>query len=261
MTSFKQFISERIGDAAVEARKLGLTYYGKGEWGKLGTVTHVQKGTSELTPVSPRPAVLTKMDSSSQVNAKISKKDWKKLGQGAQSSVWQKKDQPEQVVKVSGGGWQNFADDQQTDLAYIHFLIDHGKHYPHLPIIIDLDTSHPYVIQIKMEPLKKLPGKIPMLLQSLASAVDGNKIKYTEEAVDDLQDALDEAKDERLAKVNDPWDIVDTIKVLKTSQQKYRKMYSDNKVSKDPGLDLHSGNWLMAADGRIIAADPWYGGE
>ena len=42
-------LTERIGDAAVKAKKLGLSYYGNNEWGKAGVVTHIQSGVNILS--------------------------------------------------------------------------------------------------------------------------------------------------------------------------------------------------------------------
>jgi hypothetical protein len=258
--NFEQYLNERIGDAAVSARKMGLNYYGDGYWGKDNIATHQQSGTDILTKLgTPKKMKGGKFPESNKVNA-VAKKSggWKMLGQGAQSSVWKHADNDNDVVKISGGGRSLIADDQETDLAYIHFLMDHGKHYPHLPVIIDIDTSHPHILQIRMEKLTPLPDDVAELLQDLASQVDGGNRKYIEDASADLEEELENGYPE-LHRKNVVADIVDTIRVLKKNQGPYRRKYGSY-VGNNDGLDLHSGNWLMAVDKRIIAADPWYGG-
>ena len=244
-------LTERIGDAAVKAKKLGLSYYGNNEWGKAGVVTHIQSGVNILSATDHRPPTkkIQPIPLSKNVRSKINKTDWDFLGAGVQSSVYKSKTGPKNsVVKVSGAGNPQkggVSGDQKTDLAFIHFLMDYGKHYPHLPVIHDLDTSDDHVLQIKMETLKSLPDELAHALEVLADDIDSiGRARW--DTREDLQNAID--------------DIIATIKILKAKQKEYRDKYSEKKTRQNDGLDLHSKNWGIAVDGRIIAADPWYGG-
>ena len=255
MISFKEFLTERIGPAAIEAKKLGLKWYGSGQWGKGGKVLYRQYGIDKLEKIANPSKVSTKdFDRKETVNGSIDNKKWALLGSGAQSTVWNDlmADNSDSVVKVSGGG--TLGTDQDTDLAFIHFLIDHGRTNKHLPIIIDINTDDVRVVQIKMEKLVKLPGVIPKLLERLHDAV----VYGTSTAVKAAAAILKKSPrfKEKLAAKNDVEDIIKTIELLNKNTRKYGKMYK----SHDIVMDLHTANWLMRPDGTIVAADPWFGG-
>ena len=186
------------------------------------------------------------------INKTIQKTDsnWKPVGSGYTSSVWQHAADPTTVVKVVGGGTANplFRNDihehRAATLAFINFCVDHGKESKHFPIIHGINVDDEDVLQIRMEHLLPIPDNSEYDLCGTLGEIDEG---YTTE--DDLTEALEA---EGLSRYNSAADIIKSVDMLRYARQKYGKKYDISLT-----MDLHAGNWLMHDNGTIVAVDPW----
>jgi hypothetical protein len=212
--------------------------------------------------------------SNTYVNAAIKKdRKWKHLGGGYTASVWQHLDDPSTVVKVLGGGDANWEAELYGEggprvgrahraqaIAFVHFCVDQGHRSKHLPIIHGINIDDNAVVQIKVERLKELPHKRLKGYMGLHKELSGlaDSIKWASGGraalktyVEDFDNALEAYG---LSHNNKAVDIINTIYLLVKAAPVYAKAHGLDYIR----VDLHSENWLMRADGTIVAADPWY---
>lgn len=180
---------------------------------------------------------------------------WKFKGSGATASVWEHYSDPTTVVKVVGAGnFQSYETERNVTLAFVHFLVDHGHQSPHFPIVHGINIDDSEVLQVRMENLKEIDDMLgsSQLLTRLYRISE-----YIRNGSDISQLTLDLWKDLMYADLiekNSAESLVSAMQLLNRALPVYAKAHN----LKDAGLDLHSGNWLLRADGTIVAVDPWY---
>jgi len=197
---------------------------------------------------------------SSFVNKVVDKTQWGAPGtghktppKGQTASVWQHMSDPTTVVKLVGGGaMKNLKDKhKQAAIAFVDFLVHHGKESQHLPIVHGINVDDPEVVQIKVEALKPFKGyRYEQLAGSLADLADVPTSPRYQDLVNEHLKGLG------LHKKNSAAGIVKCVMLL----NKYAKEYSDKYNLDKFVLDLHEGNWMVTNDGVIVAVDPWFAG-
>jgi len=193
---------------------------------------------------------------SSFVNKQVDRSYWKPPGErksppkGQTASVWQSMTEPDKVVKIVGGGKiPNIAERHiNAAIAFVDFLVHHGKKSPHLPIVHDINLDDPSVVQIKMEAL------FPIESKDLRSALAGIAWKSTDAHIRrELKTQLQKTK---MSDKNS----VDSIAKCVDLLNKHRPFYTKKYNLKILVNDLHADNWMMTNDGVIVAVDPWFAG-
>ena len=190
------------------------------------------------------------------VNTTIEKDpNWKHLGDGYTASVWQHLSEPDQVVKVVGGGGVNIRPGSNRGIyigtvAFVHFCVDHGYLSKHFPILHGINLDDNEVLQIRLEKLFPLDEEVCYILSDFAST-----LKWSGSSVSsyDMARLTERLRLARILPKNKPTDIIAAIKLL----IKAAPIYAEAHKLKQIKVDLHDGNWLQRADGTIVAADPW----
>jgi len=188
------------------------------------------------------------------VNQQAQKQNWKMLGRGYTSSVWEHFSDPDNVVKLVGGGHARKDTDEHriATLAFVHCCVDHGKQNKHLPIILGINVDDEEVLQVRMERLQPLPdnsetGALRRALSELERAL--NSQGWREPILQELEQAL---QDEGLARYQTAEELLNVVADLTKLARHYGQLH-DTTLS----IDLHGDNWMMHPDGTIVAVDPW----
>ena len=193
------------------------------------------------------------------VNKTVNKSEWAppdkkdKVAKGSTASVWQHIEDPNTVVKLIGGGkYKAKQHHKDSSIAFVNFLVDHGKESKHLPIVHGINVDDNEVVQIKIEKLYPLPKEVGDYLYSLSvwAGAKGSQPNYIKK---ELKRALTKFS---LDKNNSVSDIEQTIILLDKARREYKDKYNLPTLY----LDLHEDNWLQTKDGIIVAADPWFSG-
>lgn len=257
---------EKFGMAAVKARNMGLKYYGFGRWGKNRTVTHRQEGTDVLKAV--KKVSVGEIDSEQRTSDNIRRiisrsGKWDKLGSGVQSSVYKSIEDDSTAVKVSGAGQRVYPDAQTPDLAWLHFLMDHGDKSQHFVKIYNVNADDVNVLQVRLERLKPfnygVKGFEWLLLNMVNTNMFVNGVLDTSlPRYKSIRKKFNELiKTTNLdPKKNNVDDILEAIYAVKKLMKDYGKLYRDSHLT----LDLHPGNF-MVRDGVLVITDPYYTGQ
>jgi len=190
------------------------------------------------------------------INKQVNKKLWKRIGSGADVSVWQHIADPDTVVKIVGGGkmptWQHGSGVKM----YAKFCVDHANKSKHFPKVLDINNDDPEVCQIRVEKLLPLPGisdSLGHFLKELAEHVKNDywgNTKHNEYIVNRVQKEMDKLG---LSEFNTIDDIMKAVKLLVDSTLTYAKQFNHS-----PLFDVHSANWMMRSDRTIVLSDPWH---
>lgn len=179
--------------------------------------------------------------------------NWSNLGSGYTASVWQHLSEPDQVVKVVGGGSEGITQGEHRGLytgtvALVHFLVDHGHLSTHFPIIHGINIDDNEVLQIRLEKLFPLEQEICNRLSDIVTSEKFGGVSAYEKVRLNLL-----IHDDGTRNKNDADSLVNAIKLLIKAAPIYAKAHKLDNI----GVDLHGGNWLQRQDGTIVAADPW----
>jgi hypothetical protein len=165
--------------------------------------------------------------------------------------VWNHFSDPDTVVKVVGGGFGGSDKGvHKASLAFVHFCVDHGYKSKHFPVIHGIDVDAEEVLQIRIERLYPLNNDyLANVLWDVANSVkcEGHGLGYESNRLEQV------LLDSKLTGANTVSGILEATTFLYKAAQVYADAHNLTEII----LDLHSENWLMRADGTIIAADPW----
>jgi len=186
------------------------------------------------------------------INRQVDTQQWKKLGDGADVSVWAHIADPDTAVKIVGGG-RNSHDLGSGSILYAKFCVDNSDLNKHFLKVLDINNDDPMVCQIRVERLLPLPEENSLgdALHSLSDAIEYNLqqhivVEYAEEVVSRLEA-------DGLARYNDVNEIVDAVKMLVDERYDYARRFRFGV----PTIDLHEANWMMRPNGTIVISDPW----
>ncbi len=193
------------------------------------------------------------MPDSTFINGQINPAEWTKKGSGATASVWQHVNDPDTVVKVTGGGYSSIgAFNTNVTMAFVHFCVDHGWESKHYPIIHGINTDDPDIVQVRIEALRPVDSRLGNALGQLADEIKFAGISNSGWDINRVNLLF---KDYNIQHANSAHDIAVACELLLRVAPKYAQEHNVTRIR----LDLHSGNWMQRADGTIVAIDPWHG--